>query len=149
MAGNDKEQERLIPTNGWSEWRYYVLEKLKDQQETIEVLRKENTDLQLNMHLMREQKLEKRHEDLKRRVQALTDTADALNAAVAQLKEERKEMQAERREKRRDGKKLWLAIIQGFAAILIALLSFLGKACSGEEPTKAPVAPAASTAEPR
>jgi transcription initiation factor TFIIIB Brf1 subunit/transcription initiation factor TFIIB len=139
MAGNDKDSDRSVPTNGWGEWRYYVLEKLKDQQETIEHLRKENADLQLNMSLMREKKLEQRHEELKRRVHALTETAEVMKTTVDLFKEERKD-------KRLKERKLWLAVIQGFVAIVIALVSAVGKGCASEHEQKKPAAPASASA---
>lgn len=112
-----------IPSNGWGEWRYYVLEKLKDQQKTIEDLRKENSDLQLSMELMREKKLEQRHEELKKKVISLKEAADSMQETVDA-------MQQERRERSKNSRRLWLAIIQGFVGLVLGLLSFLENGCS-------------------
>ncbi len=142
MSGNENLPDRTPPTNGWGEWRYYVLEKLKDQQETIEQLRKENADLHLNMHVMREKKLEQRHEELKRKVQALKETADTIEETMNLFKEER-------REKKQGSRKLWLSIIQGFVAIILGVLSLLGKSCSKEDDQKqkSPAPAAAGSSE--
>lgn len=112
-----------IPSNGWGEWRYYVLERLKDQQKTIEDLRKENSELQLSMELMREKKLEQRHEELKKKVFALKEAADSMQEAVESI-------QIEQRERNRNTRRLWLAIIQGFVGLVLALFSFLETTCS-------------------
>lgn len=119
----DNMMNSQIPSNGWGEWRYYVLEKLKDQQKTIEDLRKENSDLQLSMELMREKKLEQRHEELKRKVVALKEAADSMQETVDAI-------QQERREKSKNNRRLWLAIIQGFVGLVLGLLSFLENSCS-------------------
>lgn len=122
----DNIMNQQIPSNGWGEWRYYVLEKLKDQQKTIEDLRKENSDLQLGMELMREKKLEQRHEELKKKVFALKEAADAMQETVDAI-------QQERREKSKNTRRLWLAIIQGFVGLVLGLFSFLENTCSNSK----------------
>lgn len=126
---DDNNINSQIPSNGWGEWRYYVLERLKDQQKTIEDLRKENSELQLSMELMREKKLEQRHEELKKKVFALKEAADSMKEAVESI-------QIEQREKSRNARRLWLAIIQGFVGLVLALFSFLENSCSGNSMNK-------------
>lgn len=123
MPDDNNNMNAQIPSNGWGEWRYYVLERLKDQQKTIEDLRKENSELQLNMELMREKKLEQRHEELKKKVFALKEAADSMQEAVESI-------QLEQRERNRNTRRLWLAIIQGFVGLVLGLFSFLESTCS-------------------
>ena len=140
MSGSDKEPDRQVPTNGWGEWRYYVLEKLKDQQETIERLNKDNADLQLHMQIMREKKLEQRHEDLKRRVAVLKETADDLSITV-------KDFKNEKRDKLKSEKALKAAIIQGFIALIISIGGIFLKQCSSQKDTDVKKPSASSPSE--
>lgn len=123
MPDENNNNNNQIPSNGWGEWRYYVLERLKDQQKTIEGLREENSELQLNLKLMSEKKLEQRHEELKKKVFALKEAADSMQEAVESI-------QLEQKERNRNTRRLWIAIIQGFVGVVLGLLSFLENSCS-------------------